>query len=98
MTVSILDLHCLNAVTDDYENVASILEEMRRASHGNVSAKEVVAALQEMAGTGLLTAYSLGPHGQGFIAADPAGQDFSNLWFKISPAGLAKLKANWVHE
>lgn len=98
MTISILDLHCLNAVTDDYENVASILEEMRRASHGNVSAREVVAALEEMAGTGLLTAYSLGPHGEGFIAADPAGQDFSNLWFKISPAGLAKLKANWVHE
>ena len=28
MTVSILNLHCLNAVTDDHENLPSILEEV----------------------------------------------------------------------
>jgi len=29
MTVSILDLHCLNAVCDDYENGESIAAEVR---------------------------------------------------------------------
>jgi hypothetical protein len=96
MTVSILDLHCLNAVTDDYENVASILEEVRRTSHGNVSMSEVVAALEEMACAGLLAPYSLEPHGQGFVPADQTGKDLSSLWFRITPAGLAELEANWV--
>lgn len=32
MTVSILDLHCLNAVSDDYETVASIMGDVRRSA------------------------------------------------------------------
>lgn len=56
MTVSILDLHCLNAVTDDHENLPSILEEVRRTTHGNVSRQEVVASLEEMAADGLVAA------------------------------------------
>jgi len=32
MTISILGLHCLNAVTDDYETAASIVEHVRRLS------------------------------------------------------------------
>jgi DNA-binding PadR family transcriptional regulator len=95
MTVSILDLHCLNAVTDDYENVASILEEVRRTSHGNVSASELVIALEEMANAGLLTPYSLETRGEAFIAVNPVGKDLSSLWFRITPAGLAELEANW---
>ncbi len=65
MTVSILDLHCLNAVTDDHESLASILEEVRRTSHGNVSRQEVVASLEEMTAAGLVAAYALEPHGSG---------------------------------
>ncbi len=45
MTISILGLHCLNAVTDDYETAASIVEHVRRPSHGLVPTAEVTAAL-----------------------------------------------------
>jgi hypothetical protein len=98
MTVSILDLHCLNAVTDDHENLASILEEVRRTSHGNVSRQEVVASLEEMAASGLVTAYSLDARRSDFFPVDPAGKDVSSLWFRITPAGLAELESNWVDE
>ena len=47
MTVSILDLHCLNAVCDDYESLDSICEEVRRSSHGNVNRDEVADAILE---------------------------------------------------
>jgi hypothetical protein len=98
MTVSILDLHCLNAVTDDHESLASILEEVRRTSHGNVSRQEVVASLEEMVTAGLVAAYCLEPHGSGFVSVDPAGADASSLWFRITPAGRDELEANWVDE
>jgi hypothetical protein len=98
MTVSILDLHCLNAVTDDQESLASILEEVRRSSHGNVSWQEVVASLEEMAAAGFVTAWSLGPRGSDFMVVDPVGKDASSLWFRITPAGLSELEANWVDE
>ena len=96
MTVSILDLHCLNAVTDDHENLPAILEEVRRTSHGNVSRPEVVASLEEMAAGGLVAAFAIDPDRSRFIAVDPSAQDASRLWFRITPAGLAELEANWV--
>jgi len=96
MTVSILDLHCLNAVTDDHENLPAILEEVRRTSHGNVSRQEVVASLEEMAAGGLVAAYTLDPDRSRFVAVEPSAQDASSLWFRITPAGLAELEVNWV--
>jgi len=96
MTVSILDLHCLNAVTDDHESLPAILDEVRRTSHGNVSRQDVVASLEEMAAGGLVAAYAFDPDGSRFVAVEPSAQDASSLWFRITPAGLAELEANWV--
>ena len=53
MTVSILDLHCLNAVCDDHETVESITAEVRRSSHGNVH-DEAGECLAEIAAAGLV--------------------------------------------
>lgn len=96
MTVSILDLHCLNAVTDDHESLPAILDEVRRTSHGNVSRQDVVASLEEMAAGGLVAAYALDRDHSRFVAVDPSALDASSLWFRITPAGLAELEANWV--
>jgi hypothetical protein len=54
MTVSIIDLHRLNAVTDNHESLASILEEVRRTSHGTASWQEVAAAQKKWRLRGLL--------------------------------------------
>lgn len=94
MTVSILDLHCLSAVMDDHEGVASILEEVRPTSHGNVCLSEVLAALEEMAAAGLLAASSFDPGDSRFVPVDPTGKDVASLWFRITLAGLQELEAN----
>lgn len=57
MTVSSPDLPCLNAVMDDHEAVAPILEEVRRTSHGN----------------GLIATYSFDPAGRVPKPAPSAG-------------------------
>ncbi len=96
MTVSILDLHCLNAVTDDYEDVASIVDEVRRTSHGNVSREEVVAALVNMLAEKLVAAYAFEPQGSRFVIADSVGEQVAEMWFRITPVGHRELDANWV--
>ena len=57
MTVSILDLHCLNAVCDDYEDVESITAEVRKSSHGNVGDAEIAECLSELAAAGLIDVF-----------------------------------------
>ena len=90
MTVSILDLHCLSAVTDDQEGVASMLEEVRRTSHGNACWSEVVAALDEMAAAGLLAASSFEPGGSRFVPAVRSAIDsHMNARIPLGPEGGA---------
>ncbi len=48
MTISMLGLHCLNAVVDDYESAASILNDVRAASHRDITPGEVMATINEM--------------------------------------------------
>lgn len=83
MKVSILNLHCLNAVCDDDEDVASILGDVRQSTHGNVGAEEIVGCLGELEREGMVSRVQ-----------DVSGTD----WFRITPKGREELDANWVEE
>lgn len=100
MTVSILNLHCLNAVCDDYENLAGITEEVRRSSHGNVGNAEIAECLTEMVAAGLIDVFSFNP-GSGHYLPVPipmaAEDDLSAAWFLITTKGRGELTANWVN-
>ena len=96
MTVSILDLHCLNAVCDDYESLDSICEEVRRSSHGNVNLEEVADALRELAREDLIDAFEFDPRSNRYIAVHDCGGAVSGKWFLISAKGRTELDANWV--
>jgi hypothetical protein len=101
MTVSILDLHCLNAVCDDYENVESITAEVRRSSHGNVSDAEIAECLSELAAAGLVHVFRFDPH-SGRYEPVPfpkvAAEGLRQFWFLITPKGHEELDANWVED
>jgi hypothetical protein len=101
MTVSILDLHCLNAVCDDYENVESITAEVRRSSHGNVSDAEIAECLSELAAAGLVNVFHFDAcsgryEPVSFTQFVPA--DLRRAWFLITPKGQEELDANWVED
>ncbi len=101
MTVSILDLHCLNAVCDDYETVESITAEVRRSSHGNVRDDEVAECLAEMLAAGLVNVFRFDA-GSGRYEPLPLGMPtrdaLQKSWFLIAPKGRQELDANWVED
>lgn len=96
MTISILGLHCLNSVSDDYEPVASILEDVRAASHCDITLGEVVATLDEMRAEGLIAAFTLDPNAATFVPADATTDSGSAILYRITAAGRKELAANWV--
>lgn len=57
-----------------------------------------ISPTQEMTAAGLVVAYALARHESGFVSVDPAAADASRLWFRITPARLAELEADWVDE
>lgn len=101
MTVSILDLHCLNAVCDDYENIESITVEVRRSSRGNVTADEVAECLAEMATARLIDVFRFDTRSgryEPLSLAPLTADDLQASWFLISPKGRRELEANWVED
>jgi hypothetical protein len=101
MTVSILDLHCLNAVCDDYENVESITAEVRRSSHGNVCDSEIAECLAEMAAARLIDVFFFDPNSSRYALSSNTvitAETISGAWFLITPKGRGELAANWVDD
>lgn len=101
MTVSILDLHCLNAVCDDYENIESITAEVRRSSHSNVTADEVAECLAEMAAARLIDVFRFDSQSGRYEQLSPATRAADGIqesWFLISQKGRRELDANWVED
>lgn len=101
MTVSILDLHCLNAVCDDYENIESITAEVRRSSHGNVSSREVAECLAEMAAAQLVDVFRFDSRSGRYEPLPPATLTVDGIqtsWFLIAPKGQRELDSNWVED
>lgn len=98
MKVSILDLHCLNAIADDHETVASVLDDVRRSSHGNVDANDITACLVELVRDGMAEASRFDPLTAQYTPVVSMSSDLGDLWFRITDRGRQELDANWVEE
>ena len=83
MKVSILNLHCLNSLSDDQENIAAIVSDVRLATYGDVTVSEVTACLNELISEGLVSQ-----------SADASGTH----WYQLTKRGREELDANWVAE
>lgn len=83
MKVSLLNLHCLNALCDDRETVSSILSDVRHSTHGDISIDEISGCLEELTAEGMVSR-----------AADEAGTE----WFELTAKGRQELDAQWVDD
>jgi len=95
MPVTLLDLYCLNALCDDYENVASIQAGVRWATHGNINIteEEVKEGLIRLYKEGLVEVYDYDPLQTAFLLSEIAG-DWNRKWFFIAAAGRKELDQN----
>lgn len=98
MRISILNLHCLNAIADDYETVASILEDVRRSSHGNVDATEISACLAELMRDGMADACRFDAATSQYQRIPSMPEDITGLWFRITDLGRRQLDNDWVDD
>ncbi|NDC54160.1 MAG: hypothetical protein EBZ74_07650 [Planctomycetia bacterium] len=81
MKVSILNLHCLNALCDDRESVPGIVADVRLSTHGNITVDDVAACMHELASEGLVVG-----------TVDASGVE----WFQLTEKGRHELDTNWV--
>lgn len=98
MKVSILDLHCLNALADDYETIASIVDDVRRSSPGNVDADNVATCMTDLVREGLVDAYRLDPATSTYVRIVALPDRLDDAWFRINDRGRQQLDASWVDE
>ena len=98
MRVSILNLHCLNAIADDYESAGSILEDVRRSSHGNVDAAEITACLAELMRDGMADAYRFDAATKQYERNAFTPENVDGIWFRITDLGRRQLDADWVDD
>jgi len=96
MTLTLLDLHCLNALCDDYENVVSVTADVRRSTHGNVSENEIRKCLAELKSKGWVSVYEFDSTRSSYNRVECLTEDWSNIWFFINDDGRKKLHQNWV--
>jgi DNA-binding PadR family transcriptional regulator len=83
MKVSLLNLHCLNALTDDSEDISAIVADVRHSTHGDLTASDVATCLNDLITEGMVAR-----------STDAAGND----WFALTTKGRRELEANWVDE
>lgn len=83
MKVSILNLHCLNALSDDREDISSIVADVRRSTHSNVTLDDIKACLNDLVAEEMASRM-----------ADQAGVE----WYELTPRGRQELDAHWVDE
>jgi DNA-binding PadR family transcriptional regulator len=81
--VSILNLHCLNALSDDREDLSSIVADVRRSTHSDVTPQDVATCLNDLVAEEMASR-----------TADAAGVE----WYELTPQGRRELDAHWVDE
>lgn len=83
MRVSILNLHCLNALSDDREDLSSIVSDVRRSTHSDVTIHEVASCLNDLVADNMAVQ-----------STDAAGVE----WFELTAKGRQELDSSWVEE
>ena len=97
MKIDVLDLHCLNSACDDYESVATVIEDIRRETHFKVNEGGLIASIQKLHSLGFLEVFDYDVKKTAFVPAIPQGNVLKQ-WFFISDEGRRVLDEYWVDD
>lgn len=93
------EVHCLNSVCDDYENVHHIQESVVEAMGKGVSVAEMYSVLKHMADLKLLDVFVFDKKTQGFQKLSQWHElEKLDAWFLINVFGRKALDENWKAE
>lgn len=98
MTMDILRLHCLNSLCDDYENVDTVISDVRRATHANVTKREIEESLSQILKEELAAAYDFDAEKSEYLVSPGPLNNLSQKWFLITEKGRERLEENWIDE
>ncbi|MGA7461116.1 MAG: hypothetical protein WBW69_12880 [Candidatus Korobacteraceae bacterium] len=77
----------LNAIADDYESVATILETVRKFDEPEATAHDISQALEELVREGLAQTYELSPSPPHSKLVDFDVNRADELWFYVTSEG-----------
>lgn len=95
--MTLLAMHCLNALCDDYENVASIIPDVRRATHFAVLEEDIEESIRQLVSDGLATVFAFDAEASKYVPTD-INAELSKNWFFITDKGRTELDRHWVDD
>jgi DNA-binding PadR family transcriptional regulator len=94
--IDLLALHCLNSLCDDYENITTILSDLRQATHGDIKAEDVEGILSDLVADELVSAYDFDAANSQYVPSDGTSAGLKDKWFFITEKGRMRLNHEWV--
>jgi hypothetical protein len=94
--IDLIALHCLNSLCDDYENVTTILSDVRQATHGNFQAEDIQRTLADLVAEDLVCAYEFDAANSRYVPIPGPAANLSDKWFFITETGRTRLNREWV--
>ena len=93
MKLTDLEIHCLNCLCDDYENLHAIIGQLKADTGREYSKREVLTCLERLTNNGLVTKFSFNVKSSKYLEDEQA--DVETSWFLISSFGRKQLDTNW---
>ena len=91
-----IEIHVLNSLCDDYENVNSIQGDLLNVLKKRVQVKSIVEHLKKLSRLRLIDAYKYDIEKYVFIKQEDLSTiDYVTSWFFITDRGREELDENW---
>jgi len=95
MKITAIDLHCLNSICDDYENLPLIINEVKQAIRRDITDKAIESSLFKLVQCGFVAVYDFDSGKSSFRPSSIDPIHWPSKWFLITPLGREALEKNW---
>jgi hypothetical protein len=97
--ITTLDIfYCLNATSDDYESIETIVQDVTNATKVRVSAAEIEHIVEFLCEKGFLRKFSYNVENRQFVEAEFISGANEKAWFLITPEGQHELDRIYIED
>lgn len=95
MKISNEQLHCLNALCDDYEDIFNVTNEVISQTGKKLSPTEVESLLDGLIELRLVDRFFYNSEIQSYVVDEGQSKPSNSCWFYITKKGRVALDENW---